>query len=179
MNRRYAAAPGGAFSAAASAPVWNQSERRWIGWERKRGKLHELNNLTAARRHRTFVATGGRAAGSAPCAPSTPTPIRLPRDTVRRLRGDGHPLNRTFRHHVRSRHRGLRRAAPRVTPSLPVGREGSFSYFEHERHRSYASTISDVVRICSRRLLRQQGIYDVDAFEQALRAGSGLDAAEP
>ena len=23
--------------------LWNQSERRWMGWERKRGKLHEPN----------------------------------------------------------------------------------------------------------------------------------------
>jgi hypothetical protein len=24
---------------------WNPSERRWMGWERKRGKLHEFNRL--------------------------------------------------------------------------------------------------------------------------------------
>ena len=25
--------------------LWNPSERKWMGWERKRGKLHELNLL--------------------------------------------------------------------------------------------------------------------------------------
>jgi len=25
--------------------LWNQSEGRWMGWERKRGKLQELNRL--------------------------------------------------------------------------------------------------------------------------------------
>src|SRR5256886_9056844 len=25
--------------------LWNESEQTWMGWERKRGKLHELNRL--------------------------------------------------------------------------------------------------------------------------------------
>src|SRR2546422_6126290 len=25
--------------------LWNEGERTWMGWERKRGKLHELNRL--------------------------------------------------------------------------------------------------------------------------------------
>src|SRR3954452_21252545 len=46
LNRRYAAAPGGKrFLLLHRHRVWNESEQRWIGWERKRGKLHELNHL--------------------------------------------------------------------------------------------------------------------------------------
>ena len=40
---------------------WNQSERKWIGWERKRGKLHELNRLLRGATDTTFVSTDGRA----------------------------------------------------------------------------------------------------------------------
>ena len=40
---------------------WNESERQWIGWERKRGKLHELNRLLRGATDTTFVPTGGRA----------------------------------------------------------------------------------------------------------------------
>src|SRR5439155_5984975 len=45
LNARYAAAPGAdRFLLLHRRRVWNESERRWIGWERKRGKLHELNH---------------------------------------------------------------------------------------------------------------------------------------
>src|SRR5678816_2337959 len=37
--------------------VWNEREGRWIGWERKRGKLHELNRLLRGATDTTFVAT--------------------------------------------------------------------------------------------------------------------------
>ena len=46
LNRRHAPAPGGdRFLLLHRRRVWNESERLWIGWERKRGKLHELNRL--------------------------------------------------------------------------------------------------------------------------------------
>ena len=78
--------------------VWNESEQRWIGWERKRGKLHELNRLLRGATDTTFVAIDGR-------SPAVPRNVRyvitldadtrLPRDTVRRLIGKmAHPLNR-------------------------------------------------------------------------------------
>ena len=35
--------------------VWNEGEGRWIGWERKRGKLHELNRLLRGATDTTFV----------------------------------------------------------------------------------------------------------------------------
>ena len=35
--------------------LWNPSERKWIGWERKRGKLHELNSLL--RGGKTFLSS--------------------------------------------------------------------------------------------------------------------------
>jgi len=35
--------------------VWNGGEGKWIGWERKRGKLHELNRCFAGRPTRLFA----------------------------------------------------------------------------------------------------------------------------
>jgi cyclic beta-1,2-glucan synthetase len=35
--------------------VWNEGEGRWIGWERKRGKLHELNRLLRGANNTTFL----------------------------------------------------------------------------------------------------------------------------
>ncbi|PKN87121.1 MAG: hypothetical protein CVU46_05565, partial [Chloroflexi bacterium HGW-Chloroflexi-8] len=35
--------------------LWNPSERKWIGWERKRGKLHELNLLLRGNTNLSFT----------------------------------------------------------------------------------------------------------------------------
>ena len=46
LNARYAGEPGaqdGPFCMFHRERRWNEQEGRWIGWERKRGKLHELN----------------------------------------------------------------------------------------------------------------------------------------
>ena len=45
--------------------VWNESEGTWMGWERKRGKLHELNRLLRGATDTTFVAAHSRHAGRA------------------------------------------------------------------------------------------------------------------
>ena len=46
LNERYKSASGSQrFFLLHRRRVWNDSERKWIGWERKRGKLHELNRL--------------------------------------------------------------------------------------------------------------------------------------
>jgi cyclic beta-1,2-glucan synthetase len=46
LNERHGPAPGGErFLLLHRRRVWNESQRRWMGWERKRGKLHELNRL--------------------------------------------------------------------------------------------------------------------------------------
>ena len=37
--------------------LWNPSEGVWMGWERKRGKLHELNTLLRGDHDTTFLAT--------------------------------------------------------------------------------------------------------------------------
>ena len=39
--------------------VWNESEGKWMGWERKRGKLHELNQLLRGSKSTTFMSIGG------------------------------------------------------------------------------------------------------------------------
>src|SRR5207249_1422036 len=47
LNVRYGSPPGGGerFLLLHRRRLWNEKEGKWIGWERKRGKLHELNRL--------------------------------------------------------------------------------------------------------------------------------------
>jgi cyclic beta-1,2-glucan synthetase len=153
LNRRYGPAPAGPrFLLLHRQRVWNESERRWIGWERKRGKLHELNRLLRGATDTTFMDMGG-------AAPSPPRDVRyvvtldsdtrLPRDTIRRLIGKmAHPLNQPRLDPERNLIvEGYGVLQPRVTPSLPNGGEGSL--FQRVFSSSsgidpYAAAVSDV-----------------------------------
>ena len=71
---------------------------RWIGWERKRGKLHELNRLLRGATDTTFLSTNGATTAvpdNVRYVITLDADTRLPRDTVRRLVGKmAHPLNK-------------------------------------------------------------------------------------
>ena len=178
LNRRHGPAPGGArFLLLHRRRIRNDGEARWIGWERKRGKLHELNRLLRSATDTTFLSLNGQ-------PPTTPTDVRyvvtldadtrLPRDTVRRLIGKmAHPLNRPRLDAVGSRViEGYAVLQPRVTPSLPVGREGSLFqriFSSTSGIDPYASAVSDVYQdLFGEGSYAGKGIYDVDAFEAAL-----------
>ena len=56
LNRRYGPAAGGErFLLLHRRRVWCESEQRWMGWERKRGKLQELNRLLRGATDTTYV----------------------------------------------------------------------------------------------------------------------------
>ena len=99
---------------------------------------------------------------------------RLPRDTVRRLIGKmAHPLNRPrFDADAGSVVEGYAVLQPRVTPSLPIGREGSLFqrvFSSPSGIDPYASAVSDVYQdLFGEGSYTGKGIYDVDAFEAAL-----------
>ena len=40
--------------------TWNDQEKLWMGWERKRGKLHELNQLLRGSTDTNFIPIGGK-----------------------------------------------------------------------------------------------------------------------
>ena len=99
---------------------------------------------------------------------------RLPRDTVHRLIGKmAHPLNRPRFDVAASRVvEGHAVIQPRVTPSLPIGREGSLfqrTFSSMNGIDPYASAASDVYQdLFDEGSYVGKGIYDVDAFEAAL-----------
>jgi cyclic beta-1,2-glucan synthetase len=179
LNHRHGAAPDGSerFILFHRRRGWNESERKWIGWERKRGKLHELNRLLRGATDTSFVLTGGQR----PLVPSgvryvitLDADTRLPRGSAARLVGTiAHPLNRPrFDPHVGRVVEGYALLQPRITPTLPTDREGSL----FQRIFSgpggidpYASAVSDVYQdLFGEGSYIGKGIYDVDAFEAAL-----------
>ena len=61
LNSQYGpAADGPRFFLLHRRRLWNEGQGKWIGWERKRGKLHELNRLLRGATDTTFLAVGGR-----------------------------------------------------------------------------------------------------------------------
>ena len=99
---------------------------------------------------------------------------KLPRDTVRRLIGKmAHPLNRPrFDADAGRVVEGYAVLQPRVTPSLPVGREGSLFqriFSSMSGIDPYAAAVSDVYQdLFGEGSYAGKGIYEVDAFEAAL-----------
>ncbi len=183
LNRRHAPAPGGPrFLLLYRQRRFNPQERRWIGWERKRGKLHELNRLLRGATDTSFASLGE----SGPTVPSgvrfvitLDADTRLPRETLRRLIGKmAHPLNQPLFEAATQRVvSGYAILQPRVTPALPLGREGSL----YQRVFSgpggmdpYAAAVSDVYQdLFGEGSYTGKGIYDVDAFEAAMAGRIG------
>ena len=157
--------------------VWSDVQSRWMGWERKRGKLHELNRLLRGAVDTNFQ----DANGGAPAVPpgvryviTLDADTRLPRETARRLVGKmAHPLNRPrFDAQTGYVVEGYAVLQPRISPSLPIGREGSI--FQRVCSSAsgidpYAAAVSDVYQdLFGEGSYAGKGIYDVDAFEAAL-----------
>ena len=178
LNRRHGpAAAGPRFYLLHRRRVWNAGEGKWIGWERKRGKLHELNRLLRGSQETTFLSEDGE-------PPEVPAGVRfvitldadtrLPREAAKKLIGKmAHPLNRPVLDRMVGRvvdgHAILQ---PRVTPSMPVGREGSLLQHLFSQPRGldpYAFAVSDVYQdLFQEGSYCGKGIYDVDVFEKAL-----------
>jgi cyclic beta-1,2-glucan synthetase len=157
--------------------VWSDVQTQWMGWERKRGKLHELNRLLRGATDTNFRDVNQRAPEVPPGVRYVITldaDTRLPRETARRLVGKmAHPLNHP-RFDAATGHvvEGYAVLQPRVAPSLPVGREGSFFqrvFSSASGIDPYAAAVSDVYQdLFGEGSYAGKGIYDVDAFEAAL-----------
>ena len=178
LNERYPAGPAGKrFHLLHRARRWNQSQGRWIGWERKRGKLHELNRLLRGATDTGFLAIDGVPAAMPAgirFVISLDADTRLPRETARKLIGKmAHPLNTPyFDPRVGRVTEGYGVLQPRVTPSLPVGEAGSLfqrTFSSESGIDPYAAAVSDVYQdVFDEGSFAGKGIYDVDAFEHAM-----------
>lgn len=187
LNRRHGSVADGSarFFLFHRRRAWNESEHQWMGWERKRGKLHELNRLLRGATDTTFLLTND----SALIVPSgvryvitLDADTRLPRGAACRLIGAlAHPLNQPrFDPRVGRVVEGYAVLQPRVTPTLPP--VGGGSLFQRISSGPcgvdpYASAVSDVYQdLLAEGSYTGKGIYDIDAFEAAL-AGRAPDNA--
>ena len=162
--------------------LWNERERCWMGWERKRGKLLEFNRLLLGSKETSFIAVGGRplqVPSGVRYVISLDADTRVPRGTVLALIGKmAHPLNKPIVDCDQERvTAGYAILQPRVTPSLPAGHEASIfqSVFSGPSGIDpYAFAVSDVYQdMFGEGSYSGKGIYDVAAFEATLAARAG------
>lgn len=157
--------------------LWNCAQRRWMGWERKRGKLHEFNLLLRGSKDTSFIAVGGRplkVPGGVQYVISLDADTRLPRGAALSLIGKmAHPLNKPVIDAAQRRvTAGYGILQPRVTPSLPIAQEASrFQgiFSGPSGIDPYAFAVSDAYQDAfDEGSYSGKGIYDVAAFETTL-----------
>ncbi len=155
---------------------WNAGEGRWMGWERKRGKLAEFNRLLRGATDTSFVVQHGDLSvlPSIRYVITLDSDTQLPMEAARRLVGTlSHPLNRPrFDARPAARDRGLRRAA--AAHQRQRGQRATAALFSqvfsgHVGIDPYTTAVSDLYQdLFHEGSYVGKGIYDVDAFEHAL-----------
>ena len=156
-----------------------------MGWERKRGKLHEFNRLLRGAQDTSFLPCGGKppeAPAQVKYVVTLDADTRLPIGAVAQLVGAAaHPLNAPRLDASGSASwKGYAILQPRVTPKLPAASESSLFqrlYSAPSGVDLYAGAVSDVYQdLFGEGSFTGKGLYDVDAFEASGAGRLPVDA---
>lgn len=175
LNAKYNAEAAGPFYLFHRPRCWNPQERIWMGYERKRGKLADLNALLRGRGGGRFAQVVGDVAAlqGVKYVITLDTDTQLARDTAAQFAGAmAHPLNRPRYDAVTQRVvTGYGILQPRVAESLTGANRSRFALLcaSELGIDPYTRAVSDVYQdLFAEGSFIGKGIYDVDAFEQAL-----------
>ncbi|MEP6538293.1 MAG: glucoamylase family protein [Bryobacteraceae bacterium] len=154
---------------------WNPAEKIWMGYERKRGKLGDLNALLrgdADERFSLLVGDTDLLVG-AKYVITLDTDTQLPRDSAQRLvAAIAHPLNQPRYDEKAGRvTEGYGILQPRVSVSLPNTNRSRYArmFGSSPGVDPYTRVVSDVYQdLFHEGSFIGKGIYDVDAFERSL-----------
>jgi len=174
LNNKYAAEGKGTFFLFHRHRSYNRSERIWMGWERKRGKLLDFNRLLLGTADHFPVK-----AGDLSLLPQVQYVItldldtQLPRDAARKLVGAiAHPLNRAVidpQKNIVVEGYGI--LQPRVEISVPSANRSRLAaiFSADAGFDIYARAVSDVYQdLFGEGSFTGKGIYEVRVFQQVL-----------
>jgi cyclic beta-1,2-glucan synthetase len=169
LNSRY---PGDRFLLFHRPRTWSDTQQAWIGRERKRGKIEELNDFLAGRRSADILRLG-RLPEQIRYVITLDADTQLPPETARRLvETISHPLNEvSLDPHTRTRQRGYSIIQPRVSVSLPGATATRFTHLMSDTAGTdpYCRAVSDVQQdLFGEGIFHGKAIYDVHAFRTAL-----------
>ena len=159
--------------------LWNPSEGRWIGWERKRGKLHELNLLLRGGTNLSFTTLTGDMSTRRDALQrvrfviTLDTDTILPRGAACRLAGTlAHPLNQAaFDDTTGQVVSGYTILQPRMEIHPRSANLSWFTrFFAGDAGLDlYTLAVSDAYQdLFKEGIYVGKGIYDLDAFERSV-----------
>ena len=175
LNKKYERQTNDTFFLFHRSRKFNAKDKIWMGFERKRGKLAELNALVLKEPNNYFSLIVGKEAvyTSVKYIITLDTDTQLPRDAAWKMVATmAHPLNQAVYNQKKKRViNGYTILQPRVSNSLP-GNNSSFYTKIHGNEPGtdpYTRTISDVYQdLFKEGSFIGKGIYNVAAFEQTL-----------
>lgn len=152
--------------------LWSESEQRWIGRERKRGKLEDLNAYLCGQGDPSIL-TVGELPLPIPHVITLDADTQLPPGTARRMiETVAHPLNRAVLDpvtHVRKR--GFSIIQPRVSISLPGATATRFTrvFADTSGTDPYCQSVSDAQQDWfGDAIYHGKAIYNVQAFRESV-----------
>jgi cyclic beta-1,2-glucan synthetase len=171
LNQKYPRPDGPRFHLYHRIRKWNESEGKWMGWERKRGKLEEFNRWLKGATDTTYVAA--KLPSGIKFVITLDSDTILPREAARKLLGTlAHPLNRAGVD-SRTRHvvQGYGILQPRVSHTLASANRTWFSkiFSGPTGIDPYTTAVSDIYQdLFEEASFIGKGIYDLDAFDASL-----------
>jgi len=174
LNLKYEDTDQGNFFLFHRPRTWNQQEGKWMGYERKRGKLAALNSLILGKdkTHFSLIIGDLGLLSSVKYVLTLDGDTQLPRDAAWKLIGTmAHPLNRPIYDFAKKRVTdGYGILQPRMASAIPpvtslyLSMQGDVSGVD-----PYTKVSSDVYQdLFGQGSFIGKGIYDVAVFEQAM-----------
>ena len=175
LNEKYTTPESNTFYLFHRPRTWNPREKKWMGFERKRGKLSALNAFLRERGRNDFSLVVGDQdiLTNIKYVITLDSDTQLPRESIRKFIATmAHPLNQPIYDPNKKRVTiGYGILQPRVEPSIP--RTTLSLYLRMQGNLSgidpYTKVSSDVYQdLFGEGSFIGKGIYDVDVFEQVL-----------
>jgi hypothetical protein len=174
LNAKYANEKGGSFFLLHRHRIFNARQGVWMGWERKRGKLLDLNNFLL-HRHDSFPIKAGplEALERVRYVITLDSDTQLPRGTAARMVGTmSHPLNQAIVNpKLRIVTEGYGILQPRVGVSVSSAARSRLAslYSGETGFDIYTRAVSDVYQdLFGEGIFAGKGIYEVSILHEVL-----------
>ncbi|MCH8534813.1 MAG: glycosyltransferase 36 [Flavobacteriaceae bacterium] len=179
LNTKYPSCYGDRFFMLHRERLWNPSENTWMGWERKRGKLEELNNLICNPNSvSSYCWLAGNFLNSIKTTPvqfviTLDADTKLPPGSAKKLISTiAHPLNRAFYDLSKERiTNGYSIIQPRISFSPESANKTWFAkiFSGNVGIDPYSAAVSDIYQdLTGEAIFTGKGIYDVRVFHAVL-----------
>jgi len=176
LNSRYTQGESEPFLLFHRRRLWNDNAQRWMGWERKRGKLEEFNELLRGAHDTSYVLQHGGTLSDAHGIRYVVTldaDSYLPTGTAARLIGTmAHPLNQArFDQQGEKVIGGYTVIQPRLEINPVTSADSGFTkiFAGDVMLDLYTHAVSDIYQdLFGEAVFAGKGIYDLDAFRRSV-----------